>query len=410
MSETRKSFRAGVIGLGGRGYSMLKLVLSFREAEVVAVADKYEDRAERGAALVKEKRGCMPAYTTDAYEVLGRDDLDAIFLFTSWESHINLACIAMERGIAVAMEVGGAYSLNDCHKLVAAYEKTRTPFMLLENCCFGREELLVTALARRGMFGEIVHCQGAYAHDLRSEIAFGRENRHYRLRNYMTRCAENYPTHELGPIAKLLGINRGNRILSVVSVASCAKGLNAYANENEKVDPALRDARFAQGDIVTTLLTCANGETITLRLDTTLPRHYNREFTVHGTKGLYEMGANMVFFDGMPEYFETSETYREHLDNLNKYEEYLPDVWRNITEEEKEIGHGGMDGIELRVFIDNLLAGGEMPIDVYDAATWMAVTALSENSIHAGGAPQVMPDFTNGMYLERELRDVVPLV
>ena len=408
---SNKTIRVGVIGHGNRGKGMLKLLLTFPEIELISVCDSYADRTEEAAASVFEKRGTRPYATTDAIELLDRRDIDAVFLFTSWENHINLACEAMERGIAVALEVGGAYAVEDCWKLVDTAEKTKTPFMFLENCCFNRTELTVTAMARAGLFGEIVHCSGAYAHDLRDEVAYGKENRHYRLRNYLGRCCENYPTHEFGPIAKLLGINRGNRVLSVISVASSAKGMNAYAKEHpDTVDPALRDATFRQGDVVTTLVTCAGGQTVTLRLDTTLPRYYNREFTVRGTKGMYEMGPNMVYFDGMPEHFTTHKTYTDYLNNAKEYEDkYLPSYWKTITEEELKAGHGGMDAIEIRVFIDCLLSGKEMPVDVYDAAVWMAITALSERSIALGGAPQEMPDFTRGKWLERPLSDVVPL-
>lgn len=407
----KKKLRVGVIGHGSRGGGMLKLLLTFPEIEVVSVCDSYGDRAEEAAARVLEKRGVRPYATTDAIELLDRGGIDAVFLFTAWEYHINLACEAMERGIAVGLEVGGAYAVEDCWKLVDTAERTKTPFMLLENCCFNRTELVVTAMARAGVFGEIVHCAGAYAHDLRSEVAHGRENRHYRLRNYLNRCCENYPTHEFGPIAKLLGINRGNRVLSVTSVASSAKGLNAYAKDNpDTVDPALRDATFRQGDVVTTLITCAGGQTVTLRLDTTLPRYYDREFTVRGTKGMYEMGPNMVYLDGMEEHFSTIKTYQKYLNNAKEYEDkYLPAFWRNISKEELAAGHDGMDAIELRIFIDCLLTGKEMPIDAYDAATWMAITALSERSIALGGMPQEMPDFTRGKWTMRPLSDVVPL-
>ena len=411
MKRFTSPLRVGVIGLGNRGKGMLKLLLTFSELKIVSVCDSYSDRAEWGADTVVQKGAERPFVTTDAIELLDRADLDAVFLFTAWEYHINLACEAMERGIAVGMEVGGAYAVEDCWKLVDTAEKTKTPFMLLENCCFNRSELMVTAMARDGLFGDIVHCAGAYAHDLREEVSHGRENRHYRLRNYLNRCCENYPTHEFGPIAKLLGINRGNRVLSLVSYASSAKGINAYAKEHpDTVDPAMATASFRQGDVVTTLLQCAGGETVTLRLDTTLPRYYDREFTVRGTKGMYEMGPNMLFFNGMKEHFDTRKTYREQLDNATAYEDkYLPDIWKSITPEELAAGHGGMDAMEIRAFIDALLSGDEMPIDVYDCAVWMAITALSERSIALGGMPQEMPDFTRGIWLTRPLKDVVPL-
>ena len=327
------------------------------------------------------------------------DDVDGVVISTAWEPHIPIAIDAMRAGKPVCMEVGGAYSIYDCHEMVRAYEETKTPFMFLENCCFDEVELWVTSMVRNGLYGEIVHCSGAYAHDLREEIIFGKENRHYRLRNYLNRNCENYPTHELGPIAKLLGINRGNRMVSLVSMASKAAGLEAFVkSRKDRVDPELQGKKFMQGDIVTTIIKCAHGETIQLRLDTSLPRVYDRAFTVHGTKGYSE--NKTMCLDG-------EERWRNMRED--QFKKYLPDCWAMMTEEGKRLGHGGMDGIEFRLFVDCVRNGEEMPIDVYDAASWMCISCLTETSIAQGGMPQEIPDFTHGEWLRRPLKDFVPL-
>ncbi len=401
--------RMGVIGLGNRGYGVLKnVILNLEDVEVTAVCDEYEDRCKQAYDTVKEKNGTEPLSTTDYMEVLNSGLVDAVYVATSWEMHIKISIDAMRAGVAVAMEVGGAYDIGECYELVSTYEQTKTPIMLMENCCFDKSELLVTSMVRKGKLGTIVHCAGAYAHDLRGEIAGGNINRHYRLRNYMNRNCENYPTHELGPIAKLLNINRGNRMVSLVSIASKAAGMEEYLAEKEDADQSIVGKKFAQGDIVNTLITCANGETILLRLDTTLPRFYNREFTVRGTKGMYEQGNNVFFLQGMEE-AGVPDFYKENYCNADKYEEYLPSIWRDITEEQKQTGHGGMDGFEFLAFVDALKNNKPMPIDVYDAAAWMCISALSEQSIAQGGAPQNVPDFTNGKWLIREPQDVVEL-
>ena len=137
----------------------------------------------------------------------------------------------MKAGKPTAMEVGGAYSVDECFRLVHTQEETGTFFMMMENCCYGRRELMLLDMVNKGLFGEVVHCEGGYRHDLRNEIARGKELGHYRLRNYLNRNCDNYPTHELLPICKILGVNDGNRMVSLVSVASCAKGLRAYSEE-----------------------------------------------------------------------------------------------------------------------------------------------------------------------------------
>lgn len=279
--------------------------------------------------------------------------------------------------------------------------------MFMENCCWGKEELLATSMARKNMFGTIVHCAGAYGHDLRNEISYGLKNRHYRFMNYLNRCCENYPTHELGPIAKLLDINRGNRIVSVSSFASKSAGLEEYIKSREDATEEMKNARFKQGDIVTTVLTCANGETILLRLDTTLPRSYSRDFTVRGTKGMYMQDTHSVFLDGDKEDWSMAECLKVNLNNAVKYEdEFLPKIWKEVTPEAEKAGHGGMDWFAYKSFVDAVMNKTPMPIDVYDSATWQAVSVLSEISIQHGGTPQAMPDFTNGKWFKRPRLDV----
>lgn len=395
--------RLGMIGLGQRGYGFIKTILACDEAEITAVCDLYADRVEKSIERVKEIRGNTPNGYEDYRELLKDDTVDAVFVVTSWETHIRIAIDSMKAKKITAMEVGGAYDIEECWELVHTYEETKTPFMFMENCCFDKFELLATSLVRAGKLGEIVHCHGAYSHDLRDEITGGYVNRHYRLRNYLTRNCENYPTHELGPIARLLNINRGNQMLSLVSMASKSAGLEEFVKSDKNPDPSLAGKKFAQGDIITTIIKCAGGETITLTLDTTLPKYYSREFTVRGTKGLANQEANMISIEGS----ENTHAYAENCNNASKYDKYLPDVWRNITTDELAYGHGGIDFIEFKYFFKSILEGKKPPIDVYDAAAWMCITALSARSIAQGGAPQAIPDFTNGMWTVRSPEDVV---
>ena len=399
-----------VVGLGCRGYSMLReVLLKIPDLNIVSVCDVYEDRVQQGLDTVKEA-GQQARGFTDYKDALAVPGVNAVFIFSDWSSHTEIAVYAMKRGIAAASEVGCEYSLENCYELVRTQEETGTPYMFLENCCWGQEELVATAMVRKGLLGTIVHCAGSYAHDLRYEIAYGHVNRHYRFDNYANRCCENYPTHELGPIAKLLDINRGNRILTVSSFASKAAGLEEYIQNRDDATEEMKNTKFRQGDVVTTVLTCANGETILLRLDTTLPRSYSREFTVRGTKGMYCQDTNTFFFDGEKEYFSPVEYYKRNLNNGEAYQqEHLPALWKNMSQEEIAKGHGGIDWLAYTAFVDALKKGEEMPVDVYDAATWQAVSVLSEISIQQGGAPQAMPDFTRGKWMHRPRKDVCEL-
>ncbi|MBE6598382.1 MAG: Gfo/Idh/MocA family oxidoreductase [Ruminococcaceae bacterium] len=391
------TFKVGLIGLGQRGMVHLADILCEREdVAVTYLCDEYEDRIAAGVKKVEEKKGNTPLTSKDYRELIESPEVEVVVIASAWENHIPAAIYAMKCGKQVCTEVGGAYSLEDCWDLVRTYEETGIHCMMLENCCYDRNELMVMRMVREGLFGKVVHCAGGYQHDLRDEIARGEEIRHYRLRNYKNRCAENYPTHELGPIAKILDINRGNRMVSLVSMASGAWGLNTYAEETEGIDPALRTYRFAQGDIVKTLIKCAGGETIELTLDTTLPRSYSRNFTIRGTKGYFSEDANGVYLRGMGEFGHG------WYDNLEEYrEKWESEIWYKFMNDGVRGGHGGMDWLVFDAYFEALRNNDVPPIDTYDSAAWMAVTPLSEMSIAKGSAPVDFPDFTRGQWLTR---------
>lgn len=342
----------------------------------------------------------IPSALYESARLDGASDLTIFFKIAIPLSKAGLATVGLflalnyclQKGIPVGSEVGGAYTLNECYRLVQAWETTRTPYMLLENCIYGRRERMVLNMVRKGLFGEIMHCAGGYCHDLREEIAGGRENRHYRLNEYLTRNCENYPSHALGPIMRVLDINRSNRMLTLSSTASKAAGLHAYCLAHRAGHPQLCDANFAQGDIVTTVITCSGGQTITLTLDTTLPRPYSRGFTVRGTKGMYQEDNDSVFLNGCHSAFDFA--WNRQWGNAEQYaKEYDDPLWAAITEEERAAGHGGMDYLCCRDFFDHLRSNEPMPIDVYDAAAILCITPLSEQSIAAGGQVVEIPCF-----------------
>lgn len=398
-----KDIKLGIIGLGARGTMLLNSVILPMGERVSAVCDVYADRAENAAKAVEKAQGTAPKIYTDYRELLKDDEVTAVLVSTSWAYHTDIASAALRAGKATALEVGGAYSEKQCWDLVNAYEETKTPFMFLENCCFGRREMMALNMVRKGLLGEVVHLDGGYMHDLRSEIAFGRENRHYRIDEYLKRNCENYPTHELGPIAKILDINKGNRFLSLTSVASKAAGMKEFIKNKKPDDAELNATEFAQGDIVTTVITCANGETVRITLDTTLPRFYSRGFTVHGTKGLYEEATDSVYIDTPENEKLHFKWLKEKAGNAADFEEEFDHpVWKEYIKEGVKGTHDGMDYLEFKSFFNALRNGEPMEIDVYDAVSLMIVSALSEQSVALGGAPVAFPDFTGGKWTKKE--------
>lgn len=388
--------KLGVIGLGQRGSMLLDEIVKIADVEVCAVCDLYTDRVEDAFNKVKEKCGNEPVKLQDYHDVLKMPDVKAVLISAAWEAHADIAVDSMRAKKWTALEVGGAYDISDCQKLVDTYEETKTPFMFLENCCYGRREMMCLNMAKTGVFGEIVHCDGAYMHDLRKEVSSGAEIRHYRLQNYIHRNCENYPTHELGPIAKILNINNGNRMLSLVSVGSKSAGLHSYITDKRVSDDALAKVDFKQSDVVTTIIKCAGGETITLSLNTTLPHAYSRNFNVHGTNAYYAENNDSVFFDGD----DGEENWKPNWGNAEKYcEKYEHPLWKKYLAEGVHSGHDGMDWLLLNAFFESIRQNKIPPIDVYDAAAWMSISALSEQSIALGGAPVPIPDFTRGKWI-----------
>ena len=401
LGQVGRTIRAGVIGLGNRSKEQIRCLVSMKDVEIVAVCDVYEDRFKAAQDNIEAQCGHRPEGMLDYHEVNAREDIEAVFIFTSWQTHLPIAVDAMKHGKIPAMEVGGASSLEECWELVRVSEATGIPVMLLENCCYNKEEMALLNMIRQGVFGEMLHCRGGYQHDLREEIGMGDINRHYRQDHFMHRNAELYPTHELGPIATYLNLNRGNRMLTLVSMASKSVGQHQWM-EKHRADSPLAAAKFNEGDVVTTMIHCAGGETIMLTHDCTLPRPYSRGGYVQGSKGLWQEDGRLIYIEDRTKPGPHGEHNFESDEELMS--EYCHPLWKEYEEFGLRGGHGGMDYLCLRAFIESLQKGIPFPIDVYDAAAWMAVTCLSEQSIAMGSMPVAVPDFTGGRWIKRDKR------
>ncbi len=391
-----KHFNVAIVGVGGRSHGLYNALKHREYVNIVALADVYEDKCEALAKKIVEDGRKYPKIYTDYRKCLDETKPDVVVIATAWEYHLDVCTYAMERGIVAACEVGGAFSMQSLWELVRCYERTKTPVMLLENGCYSRIKLLTLNLKRKGLLGEMVHCEGQYRHDLREEVCRGKENRHYRLQHYIHRNAENYPTHEIGPIAKLLDINCGNRFLSLVSVGSKAAGLEQYAKD--KNIEHLKGVRFNQSDVVSTIIKCQNGETVSIALDTSLPRYYARGFIAQGTKGLVSEDLNCVYLDDENQGEE--KFWQDIANNIDGYyEQHEHPIW--VGYKPGKEGHGGIDVLVFDDMFRALDEGKPMPIDVYDMATWMAISVLSEESM-ATGKTVYFPDFTDGKWIHKK--------
>jgi len=398
----KDTIKVGYVGLGRRGTGMLKRCFSLMaDVEITFICDLIEDRMTNAAAILAENGKPAPIMTTDYEEIL-RSDVDAVIIMTGWDSRPDMARRSLLAGKYTAMEVGCSATLEECFALIDAYEKTGTPLMMLENCCYGRREMMLLNIVKQGLFGEVIHCTGAYSHylnemelfkEMHAEDSDGKVH-HYRLKHYIEGNRENYPTHAFGPICKVMNINRGNRLVKLSSVASSARGLKTYA-ESHFPDSEYAKIEYNQGDIVNTIITCADGSTIALCLDTTLPRaYYSRNFGVRGTKGMSSEERRVVFIEGMEEEIENNEK-----EMFEKYDHPLHAEYEALG---TRGGHGGMDWLVCRAFVEAVKAGTNTPIDAYDSVTWLSIGALTEKSIAGGGVPVEIPDFTNGKWKNRE--------
>lgn len=388
--------KIGIVGVGARGMRHLKM-LSIRE-DVVFVA--VADTDSRRQSLVEEVLGYSPNFYThgeDSYkEMMTTETLDAVLIYTPWHCHLSQSVFAMEQGIPVGLEVGTSFSISDCWAFVEAYERTKTPIMLLENCCYRRDIMAVQRLVEAGVLGELVHLRGGYRHDIRFVLLdengnFGEGTNGesvWRTPLYLKHNADIYPTHGLGPLAQMLKINRGNRLVSVSAMSSKSLGINDYSGKQYPV---------MLGDIITTQIKCENGETILLTHDTTLPRPFGLEFQVQGTKGIwqdfYRGGEEDSYIYVDDNEFVTDKQWSRAKDILAKYD---APIWKKLGEKTKEFGRYDIDFVMFDDFIECVKHQKPFPIDVYDLAVWRSITPLSEKSIRENSLAQEVPDFKKG--------------
>lgn len=417
----KSKINIGVIGSGLRGQNHIDTLLRRDDVEVTAIADPSSRMVKRTLELFEKHAKKAPmvfqAGDYDYRKLLALKDIDAVIIASPWEWHHPQATEAMKAGKITGLEVCGALSLEECWDYVNVYEETKTPVFMMENVCYRRDIMSVMHMVRKGKFGQLVHGQGGYQHDLRNVlfndgehpyghgVEFGEKGfseARWRTLHHVNRNGELYPTHGLGPVATMMDVNRGNRITHLTSMANHPVGLHDYIVKKAGTDHPNAKVQFKQGDYVTTMLKCENGETILLTLNTTMQRPYNLGFKVHGTDGIWQEFGSGGFHQGHL-YFEEEMDYSDVWENAEAYlQKYDHPYWKKYESKATGAGHGGMDWFLLNDFVQCIKLNIEFPFDVYDLATWYAVTPLSEVSVKTNSAPQVMPDFTQGKYRERK--------
>ncbi len=395
--------RMAIIGLGMRGSEAVRRFTYQEGVKIVALCDLVPDNLEKCQKMLKEK-GWPQAdgYTgTEDYKTIcERTDIDLIYICTDWSMHTPMAVYAMEKGKHVATEVPAALTIDECWQLVNTSEKTRKHCMMLENCNYDLFEMATLNMSQQGLFGEIMHVEGAYIHDLR-RLNFAKDslgvNAYYdmwRLKQNETKDGNLYPTHGLGPICHVLNIHRGDRMTHLVSMSTSQVGMTAYAKEKFGEESEFAKRPYKKGDNNSSLVKTENGKTILIQHDVTSPRPYSRIHLISGTKGF----AQKWPLQGIALEPNGHSYLSEHeLDSLlTKYEH---PIRTEIGEKAKEVGgHGGMDFIMDYRLIYCLRNGLPLDQDVYDAAEWSAIVELSGVSVANESMPVAVPDFTRGAY------------
>ena len=407
--------KLGFIGVGLRGQNHLELALKRTDTDVIAICDVQQSMIDISLKMIAEAGKPKPQVIMEGpygyKKLLENKDIDAVIIATPWEWHTVMCIDSMNAKKYVGCEVITGMTVEECWQLVHTSERTGMPLMMLENVCYRRDVMAVLNMVRQNVFGEIVHLQGVYQHDLR-EVKFndgknaygngaefgekGFSEAQWRTHHSVHRNGDLYPTHGIGPVAMMIDINRGNRFTKLVSYSTKAKGLHEHVVKMGGPDHPNAKINFKLGDVVSTLISTANNETILLQHDTNLPRPYSLGFRVQGTKGIWMDVNKSIYIEGQSKKAHQWEDAKEWLD---KYDHPL---WKKYGNDASGAGHGGMDWFVLNAFIESVKRKINTPQDVYDAVTWSAITPLSESSIQSGGESVEFPDFTQGKWMYRK--------
>lgn len=373
---TLKPVRIGLVGVGVRGAWLLNLLLDQPGVEIKAVCDLVPERVAKAqetvAALGQPKPTGYSRGETDFVRLCDSEELDLVINATRpWKWHVPISVAAMTTGKHAATEVPAAETIEECWQLVETAEKTGKQCVMLENCCYFRETMLVHHILRKGLFGDLRHCEAGYQH----YVARSRPAASGRSHPTKIKTANSYPTHAIGPIAQWLDINRGNQFDYLVSMSATSSDEDQHAAIN------------------TSLIRTARGQTITLYYDTKLPRPYDLIYRVQGTGGICMATTDKIYLEGRspkPNTWESMAAY---------YEEFEHPLWKTLGEQAKRRGgHGGGDWLVVHRLVRAIQTGTPADMDVYDAATWSCITELTERSVADRSRAMDFPDFTRGRW------------
>ncbi|MBL8983977.1 MAG: Gfo/Idh/MocA family oxidoreductase [Gemmatimonadetes bacterium] len=390
--------RIAIVGTGLRGRSVLHELLGVVNVQITALCDTVPEKVAMAREQVRKAGHTYEVATYSGSErafeqLVSRDDIDLVYTATPWEFHVPVCLAAMRAGKHAATEVPAAYTMEELWTLVDTSEATRRHCIMLENCNYGYNELLVLNMVRAGMFGDLKHGGAAYNHDLRSILFENRDEGLWRRCHHTQRNGNLYTTHGLGPVAFYMDINRGDRFDYVVSMSTPEMGLTKWRKDFPDRERPKDREHYVTGDLNISLIRTASGRTIRLEHDVSSPRPYSRINAIQGSKGIFEDYPPRIYLDGM-----TPSHQWTQIDRFKAEHEHQ--LWRTLGGQARSGGHGGMDFVMAWRLVQCMREGLPPDMDVYDAAAWCAPGPLSEASVRAGSAPQPFPDFTRGRWTQ----------
>lgn len=418
-SETGRPIKVGIAGTGGRGRSLMGVMLSLPQLEVPALCDIDIRQLEKAQEiLAKAGRPKAEEYSNgpeDFQRMMMRDDLDAVLIATPWDWHTPMAVWGMKCGKYVAVEVPAAISLEQCWDLVTTHEETGAPCMMLENWSHRQDNLAVLNMIRLGMLGEIVHCHCAHSHDCIDHWFFTPEGyMRWGGRFLLKYNRDQYPTHSLGPVISWMDIGCGDYYDSITSTASRSLGINNYFRKKFGPEHPFAKQEFKQGDIITSTIKTKKGNTIIINYDMQLPRPYDNRWMIQGTEGIYNEQRNSVYLHGKSPKYHEWEPFPPYQDKYEHkwWKEFQEDARRASQSgaDQLAFGHSGTDYLELKKFFEAVRNRTQTPIDVYDSVAMSCIVALSGMSIEQGSQPVKCPDFTRGKWRTKKPSFAVDMV
>lgn len=402
--ETEKPLKVGFIGVGSRGTVLLRLAMQLDWVQIPAICDISERNLGRAQRLVERRDQPLPEGYGNGPEdyrrmLEERDDLDAVIIATPWEWHVPMCLAGMEAGVYTGVEVPVSQDIEGCWQLVEICEKTGTPMMMLENYAYFRNAMMIMNLLDLGLFGDLIHCAVGYQKDERG-VRIGPNGELSFYGEIKTRLDGNlYPTHAIGPAGWAMGINRGDRFDYLVSVSSRSIQIEKFIKDRFGPDHPAAKIDFVSGDINTSIIRTAEGRTVTIYYDTQSPRPWDPIMRFQSDKGLFMGSMDKIYVEGI------SETRRAYEDAGPYYEKYDHPLWKKWGElDVAHLGRGVCDFLAVEQFLQAARRKAPVPLNVYDAVAWSAISPLSVESVANGSAPAKFPEFSKGKWKEKQDR------